>query len=324
MSTPTPVRTRWIKRPVHGVLLLDKPLGLSSNDALQKARRLFRAEKAGHTGTLDPLATGLLPLCFGAATKFSQASLDADKTYRATVTLGQTTTTADAEGQVLRERPVNVTREQGVSVITQFTGTISQVPPMHSALKHEGKPLYAYARAGIDVSRPARQVRIHQIDLIEGESAVWTLDVSCSKGTYIRTLVEDMGEALGCGAHLKALRRLASGPVHLHSAYTLDHLASVSEAERDSLLQTPDSLLADWPLQRLEASEAGRFLSGLRRRINAPDTPRVRVYGPEPQAFLGSAHIAGGELIPDRLLSPLEVQGLLNQAAQPPAVMSTT
>jgi tRNA pseudouridine55 synthase len=324
MSTPTPVRTRWIKRAVHGVLLLDKPLGLSSNDALQKARRLFRAEKAGHTGTLDPLATGLLPLCFGAATKFSQASLDADKTYRATVTLGQTTTTADAEGQVLRERPVSITREQWDSVITQFTGTISQVPPMHSALKHEGKPLYAYARAGIDVNRPAREVRIHQLDLVEGEGVVWTLDVSCSKGTYIRTLVEDMGEALGCGAHLKALRRLASGPVHLRSAYTLDHLASVSEAERDSLLQTPDSLLADWPHQRLEASEASRFLSGLRRRINAPDTLHVRVYGPEPHAFLGSAHIAGGELIPDRLLSPLEVQGLLNQAVQPPAVMSTT
>lgn len=323
MNAPTPARMRWVKRAVHGVLLLDKPLGLSSNDALQKARRLFRAEKAGHTGTLDPLATGLLPLCFGAATKFSQVSLEADKRYRATVTLGQTTSTGDAEGEVQRERAVDVNREAWAEVIARFTGDIDQIPPMHSALKHEGKPLYSYARAGVDIERPPRRVRIHGMELLQGEGAEWVVDVSCSKGTYIRTLIEGMGEALGCGAHLKGLRRLASGPVKLSEAHTLEHLVSLSESERDALLQAPDSLLAEWPLQRLEAAEAGRFLSGLRRRVSAGDTPHVRVYGPEPHAFLGSAHIAGGELIPDRLLSPLEVQGLLKRAVNTPAVLST-
>ncbi|MES2887818.1 MAG: tRNA pseudouridine(55) synthase TruB [Pseudomonadota bacterium] len=325
------VRPRWIKRAVHGVLLLDKPLGLSSNDALQKARRLFRAEKAGHTGTLDPLATGLLPLCFGAATKFSQVSLDADKTYRATLALGVTTTTGDAEGAVVQTRPVpSLSPADWAPVLERFTGEITQVPPMHSALKHEGKPLYEYARAGVEVAREARHIRIHRLALVEsggdgdGTRSSWTLDVHCSKGTYIRTLAEDIGEALGCGAHLKALRRLASGPVSLSSAHTLDQLAALSEAERDALLCPPDSLLADWPRHELEAPEAGRFLSGLRRRVpDARDMPCVRVYGPEPHAFLGSAHIAGGELIPSRLLSPLEVQGLLNQAAHPPAVLST-
>lgn len=321
-----PVRLRWTKRAVHGVLLLDKPLGLSSNDALQKARRLFRAEKAGHTGTLDPLATGLLPLCFGAATKFSQVSLDADKTYRATLALGVTTTTGDAEGAVLQTRPVPaLSPADWASVLERFTGEITQVPPMHSALKHEGKPLYTYARAGVEVAREARPVRIHRLEWVEGEGGICTLDVRCSKGTYIRTLAEDLGEALGCGAHLKALRRLASGPLSLSSAHTLDQLAALPEAERDALLRPPDSLLADWPCHELDASEAGRFLSGLRRRVpDARDMPCVRVYGLEPHAFLGSAHIAGGELIPSRLLSPLEVQGLLNQAAHPPAVLSTS
>ncbi len=317
-------RPRQIRRAVHGVLLLDKPLGLSSNDALQKAKRLFRADKAGHTGTLDPLATGLLPLCFGAATKFSQVSLDADKTYRATLTLGATTTTGDAEGEVLQTRPVQVTREQWLPVLARFAGDIAQVPPMYSALKHEGKPLYAYARAGVDVLREARQVRIHGIRLLEGDGSEWSIEVMCSKGTYIRTLAQDMGEALGCGAHLKALRRLGSGALSLDQAHTLEDLAALSETERDALLYPPDSLLADWPLWRLDDAEAARFLSGLRRRVDAPDAPRMRVYGPEPHAFLGSAHIAGGELIPTRLLSPLEVQGTLNQAAHPSDVLSTS
>lgn len=321
-------RPRLPRRTVHGVLLLDKPLGLSSNDALQKAKRLFRAEKAGHTGTLDPLATGLLPLCFGAATKFSQVSLDADKTYQATLQLGVTTRTGDAEGEVLQRRPVTVHREDWAPVLARFTGEIDQVPPMHSALKHEGKPLYEYARAGVDIAREARRVRIHRITLLEGggeaEADHWRIEVSCSKGTYIRTLAEDIGEALGCGAHLRALRRVASGPVNLSAAHTLEHLASISEAERDALLAPPDSLLAEWPRHELDTLEAGRFLSGLRRRVpGIQDAPCVRVYGPEPQAFLGSGHIVGGELIPSRLLSPLEVQGLLHQAAHPPAVLST-
>ncbi len=315
--TATALRPRLPRRAVHGVLLLDKPLGLSSNDALQKAKRLFRAEKAGHTGTLDPLATGLLPLCFGAATKFSQVSLDADKTYRATLQLGVTTRTGDAEGEVLQTRPVQVGLGDWTDVLARFTGDIEQVPPMHSALKHEGKPLYAYARAGVNVAREARRVRIHQLTLVGGEGSVWTLDVRCSKGTYVRTLAEDIGQALGCGAHLTGLRRLASGPLSLDAALTLDALEALGEAERDALLRAPDSLLADWPVWRLGPEDAGRFLSGVRRRVDAPDAPQVRVYGPQPQAFLGSAHIAGGELIPNRLLSPPEVQGLLDRPRPP-------
>jgi tRNA pseudouridine55 synthase len=316
MTSPTPhfPRPRIVRRAVHGVLLLDKPLGLSSNDALQKAKRLFRAEKAGHTGTLDPLATGLLPLCFGAATKFSQVSLDADKAYRATLRLGATTTTGDAEGEVLLERPVDVGPEDWAPVLQRFTGDIAQLPPMHSALKHDGKPLYAYARAGIEVARETRQVRIHRIEgLQQGEEGgnVWTFDVTCSKGTYIRTLAQDMGEALGCGAHLGGLRRLASGPLQLDAAHTLEELAEMSEAQRDALLLPPDRLLADWPVVRLDEMDAGRFLSGVRRRVELADAPQVRVYGPQAQAFLGSAHIVAGELIPTRLLSPPEVASLI-------------
>ncbi len=306
------LRPRIPRRAVHGVLLLDKPLGLSSNDALQKAKRLYRAEKAGHTGTLDPLATGLLPLCFGAATKFSQISLDADKAYRATLKLGVKTRTADAEGEVLQTREVNVTREQIEATCQRFTGEIAQVPPMHSALKRDGKPLYEYARAGIELEREARHITIHSIAIIDWQHEQLTIDVRCSKGTYIRTLAEDIGEALGCGAHLSALRRIGSGPLTLDGAFTLEQLAAMSEAERDSQLLQADTLLADWPVVRLDDEGAGRFLSGVRRRLPLADAPRVRVYGPQPKAFLGSGHIAGGELISTRLLSPIEVQGLLN------------
>ena len=310
-----PQRIRIPKRAVHGVLLLDKPLGLSSNDALQKAKRLYRAEKAGHTGTLDPLATGLLPLCFGAATKFSQISLDADKWYRATLKLGVTTTTADAEGDVIEIRDVSVTREQLQAACKRFTGPIQQVPPMHSALKRDGKALYEYARAGIEIDREARPVTIHGIDIVDGENTGvqdrWTIDVHCSKGTYIRTLAEDIGAALGCGAHLAALRRTGSGALSLDGALTLEQLAAMSEDERDAALMDADALLADWPLVRLGIEDAGRFLSGVRRRTGLPDAAHVRVYGPEPRAFLGGGHIAAGELISTRLLSPTEVQGLL-------------
>ena len=321
-------RPRIQRRAVHGVLLLDKPLGLSSNDALQKAKRLYRAEKAGHTGTLDPLATGLLPLCFGAATKFSQTSLDADKSYRATLKLGVTTTTADAEGDVVQTRGVNVTRAQLQAACDRFTGPIQQVPPMYSALKRDGKPLYEYARAGIEVEREARAVTIHTIDIADldnqGEHDAWTIDVRCSKGTYIRTLAEGIGAALGCGAHLSALRRTGSGALSLDAALTLDQLAAMSDAERDASLMDADALLADWPVVRLGSEDAGRFLSGLRRRTDLPDAPNVRVYGPEPKAFLGGAHIAAGELISTRLLSPVEVQGLLVQEPNPQEVKAAT
>jgi len=304
-----PPRPRIPRRTVHGVLLLDKPLGLSSNDALQKAKRLFRAEKAGHTGTLDPLATGLLPLCFGAATKFSQVSLDADKCYLATLCLGRTTTTGDTEGEVLHTRELRVDRAAVDAACARFTGRIEQVPPMHSALKHEGRALYAYARAGIEVERNPRSVEIHHIHVIDWQDDRLLLDVRCSKGTYIRTLAQDLGEALGCGAHLTALRRTASGGLSVDDAVTLDRLAELDEAGRDALLQPADALLAGWPRVQLPDDEAGRFLTGLRRRVSLADAAAVRVYGPD-DAFLGSAHIAGGELIADRLLSPAEVAGL--------------
>lgn len=299
------------RRAVHGVLLLDKPLGLSSHDALWKAKRLLRAEKGGHTGTLDPLATGLLPLCFGAATKFSQVSLEADKRYRATLHLGQTRVGGDLEGEVLRERPVNVDRAALDTAVAALRGEIEQVPPMHSALKHEGKALYEYARAGVEIERAPRRVYIHQLDIVEWAGERLVLDVCCSKGTYVRTLAEDLGEALGCGAHLSALRRTGSGPLSVVDAVTLDELAGMSEAARDQLLQPADLLLKDWPLVRLPDDEAGRFLSGLRRRVQLSDAAAVRVYGPEERAFLGSAHITAGELIADRLLSPIEVQALI-------------
>jgi tRNA pseudouridine55 synthase len=302
---------------VHGVLLLDKPAGLSSNDALQKVRRLLRAEKAGHTGTLDPLASGLLPICFGAATKFAQASLEADKAYRATLALGTTTTTGDAEGEVVERRPVVVDRASVDAACARFVGSIEQVPPMHSALKHQGRALYDYARAGLTIDRAPRPVTIRRLDVVEWAGDRLVLDVVCSKGTYVRTLAEDLGAALRCGAHLAALRRTGSGALRVDDAVTLEALQAMDEVQRDARLLPPDALVAHWPQVALPDDEAGRFLTGLRRRVQLPDAPAVRVYGPaspggpRPRAFLGSAHITAGELIADRLLSPAEVAGLL-------------
>ena len=307
-----PARVRVQRRPLHGVLLLDKPLGLSSNDALQKAKWLLRAEKAGHTGTLDPLATGLLPLCFGGATKFSQLSLDADKRYLATLALGIRTTTGDAEGEVLERRDADgISPEQIAAACAAYVGEIDQMPPMYSALKHEGKPLYEYAREGIEIERKSRRVTIHAIDIVAMHAGTVTLDVRCTKGTYIRTLAEDIGTALGCGASLAALRRTGSGGLTLQGAVTLAQIEALPDEQRAGLLTSPDCLLADAPELRLNMPDAVRFLSGLRRRVDAPDAERVRVYGPEPRAFLGSAHITAGELIADRLLTPPEVQALL-------------
>lgn len=300
------MRAKIIRRPLHGVLLLDKPLGWTSNDALQKAKGILRAEKGGHTGTLDPLATGLLPLCFGAATKFSQASLDADKQYRATLQLGQRTSTGDREGELIETREVAVDRAAIEAACRQFTGAIEQTPPMHSALKHEGRALYDYARAGIEVERAPRAVIIHRIEIVEQQGSTLVLDVSCSKGTYVRTLAEDIGAALGCGAHLAALCRTASGALRLQDAITIDTLAALSEPEREARLLPPDVLVSQWPQVQLPQDEAGRFLCGLRRRVALQDAAAVRVY--TAQSFLGTAHITAGELIADRLLSPLEVQ----------------
>jgi tRNA pseudouridine55 synthase len=296
------------------VLLLDKPLGLSSNNALQRCKWLLRAEKAGHTGTLDPLATGVLPLCFGAATKFSQLQLEADKTYEATVQLGVKTSTGDAEGEVVSRRPVSgITPERLADVARQFTGPIRQVPPMHSALKKDGKALYEYARAGEEVEREARDVVIHALELTLQPGAAETLRMTAkvSKGTYIRTLGEDIGEALGCGAHLTSLRRISTGQYRIDQCVTLEALETMGDEQRLGCLQPVDSLLPDHAPVTLDADNAGRFLSGLRRRGHWPDNPHVAVYGDDRRALLGTAHTKGGELIPGRLLSPPEVQQIL-------------
>jgi tRNA pseudouridine55 synthase len=304
-------RARVARRPVHGVLLLDKPLGFSSNQALQKAKWLLRADKAGHTGTLDPLATGVLPLCFGAATKFSQMHLEADKAYEATLHLGVKTSTADAEGTVLLERPVAVCVEDIERVVRQFTGAIRQVPPMHSALKKDGKALYEYARAGVVVEREARDVTIYAMRVLELPSVaaphVLKIEVSCSKGTYIRTLGEDMGEALGCGAHLSALRRVRTGGFGQAQCVSLEALEAATESQRLALLLAVDALLEGHQRVTLESDSAARFLTGMRRRGAWPDAEQVAVYADAPLALLGTGHVKAGELIPGRLLSPLEI-----------------
>ena len=312
-------RARVQRRPVHGVLLLDKPLGLSSNQALQKAKWLLRAEKAGHTGTLDPLATGVLPLCFGAATKFSGLHLDADKTYEATLQLGVTTTTGDAEGEVIERRAVPaITPEQLEAVRQRFLGRITQVPPMHSALKKDGKALYEYARAGIEVERAPREVAIHALNLalaqVDQAQAAIKIEVTCSKGTYIRTLGEDIGQALGCGGHLTRLRRTATGPFVAAQCTTLPALEALDDHERLNLLQPAEALLPDHTAVTLAADDAAKFLTGLRRRGDWVDADRVVVFGDAPRALLGSAHIKAGELIPSRLLSPIEIRQILQAA----------
>jgi len=301
------------------VLLLDKPLGLSSNQALQKAKWLLRAEKAGHTGTLDPLATGVLPLCFGAATKFSQLHLDADKTYEATARLGVKTATGDAEGDVIAERSVQVTPEDLARVEAQFTGPIRQVPPMHSALKKDGKALYEYAREGIEIERAPRDVVIHKlaIDTVGaiGDNVIRIL-ATVSKGTYIRTLGEDIGEALGCGAHLTSLRRVATGDFVEAQCVTLEALEAMDEDERLARLLPAEALVDGHSRVTLGAEDAARFLSGLRRRGSWVDAGEVAVFGAEPAAFLGTAHVTAGELIPGRLLNPIEIQQILLNAQQ--------
>jgi tRNA pseudouridine55 synthase len=316
MNAPS---ARVARRPVHGVLLLDKPLGWSSNDALQKAKWLLRAQKAGHTGTLDPLATGVLPLCFGAATKFSQLQLDADKTYEAVARLGIKTSTADAEGAVIEERPVRVTQDDVSRVVALFTGEIRQTPPMHSALKKDGKALYEYARAGVEVEREARVVTIYRLDVdvtqVDSVQPAIKMVVRCSKGTYIRTLAEDIGEALGCGAHLSALRRVDTGGFSVAQCVTLEALQAMTEEGRLRCLMPVESLLGDHAVVKLNADSAGRFLSGVRRRGVWPNRAKVAVYGDAPGALLGTAHVQADELIPSRLLSPLEIEQILGDRA---------
>ncbi len=268
-----------VKRPLDGVLLFDKPLELSSNTALQKVRRLFNAEKAGHTGTLDPLATGLLPVCFGEATKFTIALLDADKRYRATIRLGQRTTTGDAEGEITETRPVVVDEAKVLAALAKFMGETQQLPPMHSAIKHQGKPLYEYIRKGETVERELRTVFIRELKLERLEGNELEFSVLCSKGTYVRTLAEDISELLGCGGHLIALRRTGIGEFMLDDAYTLKQLEAMDEQQRDACLMPLDSLVQNLPRLELDAVQANRLAQGQRLglRDDHPDGKR-RLY----------------------------------------------
>ena len=312
MNTP---RTRVQRRPVHGVLLLDKPLGYSSNQALQKAKWLLRAEKAGHTGTLDPLASGVLPLCFGAASKFSQNLLSADKTYDTTIALGQSSSTGDAEGDLSPPRAVNCTLNQVQQVLQSLHGEIEQIPPMYSALKKDGKALYEYARQGVSVERTPRRVQLFELSLLSADLASTcpsiSLRVKCSKGTYIRTLGEDIGQQLGCGGHLRQLRRIASGPFLVQHCVSLADLEHMSETERLSLLRPIDGLLSGHTRVELDPEQSGRFLAGQRCRGTWPDHEQIMVFGNAPSAFLGTARTRSGELIAQRLLNPLEIQHIL-------------
>lgn len=293
------VKKTW--KQVDGVLLLDKPIGLTSNDALQKVRRLYSAAKGGHTGTLDPLATGLLPLCFGEATKFSADLLDADKTYEAVVKLGITTDTGDAEGVVIATAAVNVSESDVFRVLPQFTGDIQQIPPMHSALKRNGRPLYELARQGIEVEREPRAVTIYAIDCLGFSGVNLTLRVACSKGTYIRVLASDIGEALGCGAHLTGLRRTVVGDLDLANAVTLDELNAIDEVGRAGHLQPVDALLLSLPVVTVEGEAAERFRHG--NPVDLPDglVGKIRVYADGRLIGVGEPG-ADGRLWPKRLV----------------------
>ena len=301
MPNSQEIRPKKVWRKVDGVLLLDKPLGLSSNDALQKARRLFSAAKGGHTGTLDPLATGLLPVCFGEATKFSADLLDADKTYEAEIRLGVTTDSGDAEGQIIATAPAAVTAADVARVLPAFMGDILQVPPMHSALKRDGKPLYELARQGIVVERAARPVTVHAIEVLACSEDFLRLSVHCSKGTYIRVLAADIGAALGCGGHLVALRRTRVGPLDLAAAVTLEALNASGEDERARFLLPLDALLQNLPRVDLAPDDAQRFGHG-----NPVDLPpglhgKIRVYADGTLLGIGEPG-TGGRLWPKRLL----------------------
>lgn len=297
-------------RNVSGIVLLDKPLGITSNRALQIVKRLFNAAKAGHTGSLDPLATGLLPLCLGEATKVSGFLLDADKTYLATLKLGVKTFSADAEGDVIETRPVeNYSKKQIDAAIAPFLGDIEQVPPMHSALKVDGQPLYKLAHQGVVIERKSRPVHIFEIQILRYEDDEIDIEVHCSKGTYIRTLAEDIGEKLGCGAHLSALRRTASGPFELEESITLEELERLTEHAAtegydkvDSILMPAEEALHDW--DDVELSEDAAFYIGRGQAVQVPNAPTeglVRLFS-EKDGFLGIGEILDdGRVKPNRL-----------------------
>ena len=302
-------RRRSRGRDVNGILLLDKPLGISSNEALQQVKRLYKAQKAGHTGSLDPLANGLLPLCFGAATKISGFLLDADKRYWVRVRLGVTTTTADAEGEVLETRSAeHVTEQDILNVLPGFTGIIQQLPPMYSALKHNGQRLYKLAREGIEVEREPREITIHSLELVDADLPEFELNVHCSKGTYVRTLAEDIGNKLGCGAHVVGLRRTKVGPYTDQQLVTMEQLQQLAETadldQLDQLLLPMDTGLAHWPAVQLTANSSFYIRQG--QPVQVPKAPLdgwVRMYS-ENDEFIGVGEIDDdGRVAPRRLLA---------------------
>lgn len=301
---PRAARPASPRDPIDGVLLLDKPRGLSSSQAMLVCRRLLGAAKAGHGGTLDPMASGLLPILVGEATKFAHDLLDADKTYAATLHLGQVSTTGDAEGQISATGKALPTEEALVSALRRFEGPIAQRPPMHSALKHQGRPLYDYARSGLEVERAPRTVTVHQIGLLAFEGEFVRVRVRCSKGTYIRTLAEDIGAALGCGAWLADLRREAVESLSLENGVSLDTLQALDLAERRQQLMPLDSLLQRLPALELDAAAALRLAQGQRLRL-APqtDSPPQRVRVIHANRLLGVAVLEGGVLISQRLIA---------------------
>lgn len=298
----TPRRTK-AQRAVDGVLLLDKPSGASSNRALQVARRLYGAAKAGHAGTLDPAATGLLVVLFGEATKFAGALLGADKSYEAVVRLGVVTATGDAEGEVVSARDPDVSPERAARTVASFVGEIDQVPPMHSALKKDGKPYYAYARSGQEIERRARRVVVYELEVRAFDGIELVLAARVSTGTYVRTLAQDIGERLGCGAHLAALRRTRVGTFDLADAFTLEQLESMNPDGLPRALRPVDTLLAGLPQVDLAAAATLRFTQGQPVTLD-PDETRgaVRVYGPGP-TFLGKGRAVDGWLHPERLMA---------------------
>lgn len=293
------------KRAISGVLLLDKPTSITSQTAVLKAKRLCGAAKAGHTGTLDPMAGGLLPICFGEATKFSHLLLDADKGYAATIKLGMRTSTGDMEGAVIATALVHVDRTMVENVLHRFVGDILQTPPMYSAIKHAGKPLYKYARAGLDIARPPRSVRISELHMESLAGDELRIRVKCSKGTYVRVLAEDIGDELGCGACLSALRRTAVGFFTVDRAVTLTTLADLSPAERLARLLPVDSLVATLPRLDLRAADIRRLMSGLAvEGANTAASGLVRIYGPgEEYVGVATVEAPGGTIVPRRLMA---------------------
>ncbi len=307
-------RPRRRGRDVHGVLLLDKPGGLSSNDALQKVKRLYNANRAGHTGALDPLATGMLPICLGEATKFSQYLLDSDKRYRVIARLGQRTDTSDADGNIVEERPVTFSAQELESALESFRGETQQVPTMFSALKYQGKPLYEYARQGIVVPREARPITVYELLFIRYEGLELELEVHCSKGTYIRTIIDDLGEKLSCGAHVSYLRRLAVSKYPVERMVTLEQLTALrTQADEegvdlsvvlDPLLMPMDSPASDFPVVNIPPAIAGYFKNGQPVRVaDVPLHGLVRVTEGDEQKFIGMGEIDDeGRVAPRRLV----------------------